>query len=200
MALPHSCSCPSRPWCVPHGWAGTEDEEHNGICADHDHVAAPKAPLMDAEQRAAMEARHRPLGTLDPAVQRCSHDYPAPGFEDDLWPCDTERMRAALAAVEADRDRIKVEYDRLLVAERDAAAERDEARAALAATEALARRLAEALDDAVRDAHAYGPVRDHWGTPIGDGPIPFEDCADVTCAESRAALAAWRERHGEDGA
>ena len=43
------CSCPQRPWCVPHGWAGVEPE-HHAICADHEHVATPPPPAATVER------------------------------------------------------------------------------------------------------------------------------------------------------
>lgn len=69
---------------------------------------------MTPEQRAEIEARHREVPTLDPTVTRCTHDYDFPlGFEDDLWPCDTEQMRAALAEAEQERDAARADADRL---------------------------------------------------------------------------------------
>ena len=59
----------------------------------------------------------------------------------------------------------------------------------------LADALAEALYDASIDAHAYGPVRDHWAGPdgkLGDGPVPFEGCQDRFCGAARDALARHR--------
>lgn len=31
------CHCTERPYCGPHGWAGTDVEWHAPICADHEH-------------------------------------------------------------------------------------------------------------------------------------------------------------------
>jgi len=40
------CTCPLRPACVPHGWAGTGAEDH-GICADHDHGATEEEAMTE---------------------------------------------------------------------------------------------------------------------------------------------------------
>ena len=65
--------------------------------------------------------------------------------------------------------------------------------AALDAERLLADRLAAALEETSPEAHGYGLVSEHWGTPIGDGPVPLADCDDRTCETARAALAAYRE-------
>lgn len=44
------CTCPLRPTCVPHAWAGLSHEYHT-ICADHDH----------AERRSGVDRRAGPL-------------------------------------------------------------------------------------------------------------------------------------------
>jgi|WetSurSiteA1Bulk_404760.scaffolds.fasta_scaffold62653_3 hypothetical protein len=72
--------------------------------------------------------------------------------------------------------------------------------AALDKAEDDAKALAEALNDASIDAHAYGPVREHWAGPDGkleDGPVPFDQCQDRFCEAARTALAAHKEATDE---
>ena len=140
----------------------------------------------------------------------------------DDWPCDTSRETARADLTESllaqarrdlavSQDFSNAETSRADAAEEELAEAKDalsltfqEAQEVMAdahgylterdAARALADELAEALNDAAIDAHAYGPVRDHWAGPdgkLGDGPVPLDECQDRFCEAARAALAKW---------
>jgi hypothetical protein len=64
------CTCPLRPSCVPHGWAGDRTEDH-GICADHGHA------LPEREERIWPE-----IGRLR---KQSPSDAAKPGWYWDGW-------------------------------------------------------------------------------------------------------------------
>ena len=72
------CSCPQRPWCVPHGWAGVEPE-HHAICADHEHVATPPPPAATVERCAVVYPFGPACPWTEPDHRWLAHPFtPAP--------------------------------------------------------------------------------------------------------------------------